>query len=152
MPYALMTRQNVRYELRTSVPPVGPKNRETPCSETDNVPNESMRVAVDIGGWLVTLSSSSSGSVFSTDTRSSRKRGCGSLEPLACKMASASSSCRILSFILAIRLCRCSVAANTNLLSKSVKSGVYGCHRLLDAVPRTLPCSQAPYIQTLISA
>lgn len=77
----------------TSVPPVGPKNLETPRSDIDSMPKAV--TASDAGAISIlsaSVKSSSSSSVLRFFVLPSERRGWGSFEDLAWMIASASSS------------------------------------------------------------
>ena len=97
--------------MHTSVPPVGPKNLDMPCSVMESMPKAETTSPEGASG----MSKSSSSSIFRLFILLSDRRGWGSLDDLACKIASASSSWCTRSLILAIRRWRCSVAASTKL-------------------------------------
>ena len=77
--------------LHTSVPPVGPKNLETPRSDMESIPKADT-TSPELEGPGTCESNSSSSSMFLFFVSPSDKSGCGSFELFACMIARASSS------------------------------------------------------------
>ena len=132
---------------RTSVPPVGPKNLETPRSDIESIPKAVTTSPEDATDWSGAMRSSSSSIPLLFDDPSD-KSGCGSLEPLACIIASASSSWCMRSLIFAIRRCRCSVAASTKLGYSSINTGRATKERGGDNAPSDLAGRETAYNTT----
>lgn len=124
----------------TSVPPVGPKNLDTPWSDIDSMPKAVTTSDEGAVSILSAVTKSSSSSIFRFFVLLSERSGWGSFEDLAWMMASASSSWWTRSLILAIRRWRCSVAARTKLdWGESVCA-----HTIIGYTPSALAGGEAP--------
>jgi len=94
---------------------VGPKNLDIPCSDIESVPKASMTSPVWPTCPMLSSAGASDSSRSSVCIKSSWRSGWISVECLAWRAANASSSWRIRPLSFAMRRCRCSVAAKTNL-------------------------------------